>query len=351
MPTSTQTPVASHFPAPTATASARTAVRERTSARPYGRYIAFFLALTIGSVWGLSLLYLFAYDFALAVLGPLELLNPVVILILHSPAIAALLIYAHYDGWRGLANFMRTLVPRRRDLVWIPVLMAVMFAYIHAVRYVGMAFGIEVPDEPLAPGAMLLKFVSLFVMEIGMVAIAIGWYGFFLPIMQRATGSRVLAGIATGVGIGVFVAPGNLFSSFELATAWPLYVAQLCVLSVGMSLLLDRMKGNVLFFLLPFWVSASGSHFNLYVFNMPTQLVQITLFSALVLALFVVLHVRGRGRLDPPAVFPEFVEHRYTTAVGAVFPGIGNRSAEGPRPGRITGTGERGLPVSEGVTA
>lgn len=297
-------------------------------ARPYTMYLVLFLVLTIGSVWGLSLFYLFAHDTAVATLGELELLSPLVIVILHSPAIALLVILLHYDGGRGVANFARTLIPRRRDLVWIPVLMLTMLGYIVAVRYLCVAFGVPVPPETLTPVGMAIAFLRLFVMEIGMVAIALGWFGFFLPFMQRITGSPVIAGVATGLGIGVFVAPGNLFASFELATAWPLYVTQLCVLGVGMALLLNRMKGNVLFFLLPFWVSASGSHVKLYYFMIPTQLIQLVLFSLLVGLGYVVLRRQGRGVLDPPTSFPEYLENAYTTRVGAVVPGIGDASLE-----------------------
>lgn len=300
-------------------------------AQPYTRYLVLFLVLTIGSVWGLSLFYLFAPETAMAVFGELELLSPVVIVILHSPAIATVVILLHYDGGRGVANFARTLIPRRRDLIWIPALMLTMLGYIFAVRYLCIAFGVPVPPEPLAPLDMVLTFGRLLVMEVGMVAIAIGWFGFFLPFIQRVTGSAVAAGVATGLGIGVFVAPGNLFASFELATAWPLYVTQLCVLGIGMALLLNRMKGNVLFFLLPFWVSASGSHFRLYHFMVWTQVIQLVLFSLLVLLGYAVLRRQGQGVLDPPTSFPEYLENAYTTRVRAIVPGVGDAS-QAPRP-------------------
>lgn len=301
---------------------------QRIGARPYGRYLAIFLALTIGSVWALTCFYLFAYDTAVAILGELATLNPVVIIILHSPMIAAIVVYLMYDGWRGLLNFLKTLIPRRKDLVWIPVLMGLMLVYIFAIRWVCQLFGIDVPPEPLAPLDMLIVFLQLFVMEIGMIAIAFGWYGFFLPFMHRVTGSHLISGIATGVGIGVFVAPGNMFASFELATAWPLYVAQLCVLSIGMSMMLSHTKGNILFFLLPFWVSASGSWLDLYIFKTSTQFVQIGLFAALVVVLYFFLRSRGGGKLAPMHTFPEFVEQSYTERVGAVILGRGNRSLD-----------------------
>ncbi|UZN02615.1 hypothetical protein [Cellulomonas sp. S1-8] len=311
---------------PAATPSAGT--RGRLGLKGYGKYLALYVTLTIGVLWGVVALYLPDYEYMAGILGELETTSPVVVLVLHSPAIAAFVVLFWYDGWRGVANYLRTWVPRRKDLVWIPVLMGLMLLYIFAVRWVCQLFGIEVPPEPMGFVDGLVRFLELSYMEVGMIAIAIGWFGFFLPLMHRATGSRVRAGALTGLGIGIFVAPGNVFASFELATAWPLYTAQLCVLGIGMSLLMSRLKGNTLFFLLPFWVSASGSHFGLYFFTKETQVVQISLFTALVFALYFVLKAQGGGRLEPVHTFPEYLENAYTTRVGAPFPGKGDRSKE-----------------------
>lgn len=304
-------------------------------AGPYRKYIIIYLAMTIGSVWALALFYGAAGDFAVETLGELVTTHPLVVIILHSPAIAALVILLMYDGWRGVANFLRSLLPRKKDLVWIPVLLVLMFAYIFAVRYVCMLVGIDVPAETETPGEMVLTFLSLFYAEIGMVAIAIGWFGFFLPMMHRVTKNRVTAGILTGMGIAIFVAPGNLFASFDLAIAWPLYATQLCVLCIGMSFLLNRMKGNVLFFLLPFWASASGSAMQLYFFAASTQFVQLALFAILVVVLVIYLKVRARSTgLDPKFTFPEYLENEYTVAMGSPVPGVGDRSRQiDPRPG------------------
>ncbi|WP_206074413.1 hypothetical protein [Antribacter gilvus] len=296
--------------------------------KPYTRYLVLYLALTVGSVWALVLFYLPDYEFAVGLFGELELSNPLVVAVLNSPAIAAVIVLFLYDGFRGVLNFLRTLVPRPKDLLWIPALAAIMLAYVYAVRGVCLLFGIPVPPDPENPLEMAGTFFGLFLGEVGMLAIAMGWFGFFLPLMHRVTGSHIRSGIATGLGIGIFVAPGNLFSSFELATAWPLYVTQLSVLGIGMSFLLSRMKGNVLFFLVPFWVSASGSHWEMYVFMTPTQLVQMVLFGALVVLLWFVLKRQAGGELDPPFVFPEYLENEYTVRTGAVFPGVGNKSKE-----------------------
>ena len=293
------------------------------STRRYARYLASYLLLTVGLVWAMSLFYLANYEFAVATLGELTLSNPLVVVVLHSPALAALGIFAAYDGIRGVTNFLRTLIPRRADLPWLPVLAVIMFLYVVAVRFGCVAFGIPVPSDPMPPWEMFIGFVQLLWREVGMVAIGIGWFGFFLPLMHRMTRSHIWSGVATGGGIALFVAPGNVFSSFSLAIAWPLYAAQLIILSITMSFLLSRMKGNVVFFLIPFWVSASGSLWRMYYFAALTQLVQIALLTLLVAVLYFVLRRRGMPRLH---TFPEYLEEDYTTGVGAPLPGKGNRS-------------------------
>ncbi|GAB4084607.1 hypothetical protein GCM10028784_12370 [Myceligenerans cantabricum] len=301
---------------------------EKLGLKGYGKYVWFFLVLTIGSLWGTVAAYLLNYDFMVATLGEMETTSPVVILVLHMPGIAAIAVLLWYDGWRGVANFFRTWVPRKQELPWIPVLLGLMLLYIFAVRWLSQLFGIEVPPDPMSFGEGALRFLELFYMEVGMVAIGIGFFGFFLPLMHRATGSRIWAGVLTGVAIGVFVAPSYLVGSLEQATIWPLYTAQLCVLGIGMSLLMSKMKGSTLFFILPFWMSASGSHFGLYIFAADTQWVQISLFGILVLVLYFVLKAQGGGRLEPIHTFPEYLENEYTTRVGAPFPGKGDRSKQ-----------------------
>lgn len=295
---------------------------------PFTKYVMWYLVATIGSVWAMTLFYVANYPFAVSVLGELQLTNPLVVIILHMPVIAAFCIVLHYDGLRGVLNFLKTLIPRPQDWLWLVVLMLLMLGYILSVRFVCTLVGIEVPPDPAAPLEMLVTWLRLFIMEIGMIAIALGWFGFFMPMMHRITDSHVLSGIATGLGIAIFVAPGNLFSSFELATAWPVYATQLCVLSIGMSYLISKMKGNVLFFLLPFWVSAGGSQMRLYYFAAQTQLVQLTLFSVFVVALVLVLRGISGGQLDEPYLFPEYMEREYTVRKRAVIPGDGDRSHE-----------------------
>ncbi|GAA1848843.1 hypothetical protein [Myceligenerans crystallogenes] len=301
----------------------------RLGLRGYRKHAWTVMLWAILPLWILIGFYAPDYEYMAGIIGEMSMANPFIIFVLNTPAIAALVVLLSYDGWRGVANFGRSLVPRRKDLVWIPVLVAIMAAYIWVIRYLCILFGIEVPAEPLGPVDGLLKFLSLIVMEIGMLAIGAGFFGIFLPLMNRATGSRIWGGALTGLGIAVFVAPGMLLSGPEQAVAWPLYAVQLSVLGISMNLLLPVTKGNTWFFIIPFWVSASGSHLGLYEFKLDTQYIQIVLWAALTVVLYLVLKARGGGKLaDELHTFPEYLENEYTTRQGAPFPGQGDRSKE-----------------------
>lgn len=311
----------------------------RLGLRGYRKYVWTVMLWAILPLWILIGFYVPDYEYMAGILGEISMANPFVVFVLNTPAVAALIVLLSYDGWRGVANFGRSLVPRKKDLIWIPVLVAIMAAYIWVVRYLCILFGIEVPAEPMGPVDGVLKFLSLFIMEIGMLAIGVGFFGIFLPLMNRATGSRVWAGVLTGLGIAVFVAPGMLLSGIEQAVAWPLYAVQLAVLGISMNVLLPRMKGNTWFFIIPFWVSASGSHLRLYEFKLDTQYIQIGLWAALTVVLYLVLKRRGGGKLDEIHTFPEYLENDYTTREGAPFPGAGNRSKETAKSGTTAAAG------------
>ncbi|WP_010533488.1 hypothetical protein [Brachybacterium squillarum] len=303
-----------------------------------------FLLLGVAPVWALAVTYLVAYDLAYKTLGELTLRNPLVIIALNATAIAGVVVLLVYDGPRALRNLLASLIPRPRDLVWVPILIAAMILYLVGVRAICSLLGIPVPAEP-APGLEKVSiWWGLFLGETGMLAIALGVFGVLLPLLQRITGDRLRAGLGTGLVLGLIVAPGNIFASFDQATAWPLYTVQFCVLGVFSSYLLSAVKGNILFFLLAFWVSASGTAMGMYYFMPLTQLVQIAVFVVFTLVLRAWLGRRTGPGMPPPHTFPEYLESRYTREQGAPIPGRGDRSrtlsgfARGPAPRDAVGT-------------
>lgn len=278
--------------------------------KKHRKLLIIYLAITFGACWGLSLLYIVAHDAMASLFGELTLANPLVVIALNSPGFAGILIYFIYGGFSGLKDYLCTLIPRKKDLKWFPIIIVVMCIYVVCVRLVCILVGIEVPEMTYTPGEMLILFLKNFYEETGMIGQCCGWFGFLLPYLQAKFKNNIKAGLLTGFIFGLFVLPGYAFSSFETATAYPFYVMQLMIFAVCISYVLNDAKGNVIFFLLAFWIAASGSKLKFYNFIPSVQIVQIGLFAVLFVILYFVFKKKNAGKKPEEVLqmFPDFIK-------------------------------------------
>ena len=276
----------------------------------YRKYFIMFLVVTFGLCWGFSIIYAVFNDQIVPVLGELTLTNPIVLIALNLPSVLGIFIYYLYGRTKGLKQYLRTLVPRKKDLIWFPIIIAVMVLYVISVRLVCMLIGIDVPEMTYGPLKMMTIFLKNFYEEIGMLGVAFGYYGFVLPYLQRVMKSNIKAGLLTGFILGMFLAPGYIFSSFETATSFPLYLLQMMLLSVCVTYVLNEVRGNVLFFIMMFWIAATGSKVQLYYFIPNVQMVQIALFAVLFVVIHFLFKAKNAGGLKQSelCVFPDFIE-------------------------------------------
>ncbi|MBR3771152.1 MAG: hypothetical protein IKL07_02675, partial [Clostridium sp.] len=206
----------------------------------YKKLFITYIAITFGVCWGICLLYVIFHDVMVSAFGEMTLTNPLINIALNMPGIAGLFIYFLYDGAKGLKNYLKTLIPRKKDLIWFPIIAVVMTLYIFAVRYVCILFHVDVPEMTYTPAKMFHVFLGNFFGETGMIGQCCGWFGFLLPYLQAKYKNGVKAGLLTGFWFALFLAPGYVFSSFETATAYPSYVAQMMLLSVCISFVLNE---------------------------------------------------------------------------------------------------------------
>ncbi|WP_147273139.1 hypothetical protein [Anaerobacterium chartisolvens] len=274
----------------------------------YRKYLLLFISISFGILWLLIILpYVLFSDFMVSRFGELDGNNPLAMIGLNSPAIPCLLIYLIYGGPRGLGNFLRTLIPRRKDLLWIPIILSVTALCSVSVRYILILFNLYVPEITMQPMEMLVVFLSNFWGETGMIGIGIGFYGFVLPYFQRKYKNNVKAGAMTGLLLGLLFFP----SAPDIATCL-LYVVQHIIFSVCISYILNDVGGNVLFYMLAMWVAGAGGKLGLYEFNISVQIVEILLYCVL----FAILHFVFKSRnANKPVeeilqVFPDFIENR-----------------------------------------
>jgi hypothetical protein len=114
-----------------------------------------------------------------------------------------------------------------------------------------------------------------------------------------------VSALLTGLIFGFWVFPGYGLSSIADVTNYLLYVAQLMAFIVFASYLFNITKGNLSFYLFAFWLAATGSHIQLYYFNLPVQIMEILfLSSASVVMHFVTKKTKISWELQ---VFPDYI--------------------------------------------
>lgn len=136
--------------------------------------------------------------------------------------------------------------------------------------------------------------------------------GFLLPYLQKKYNSCIKAALLTGFIFGLFVLPGYVFSSFETATAYPFYVGQLMAFSVFVAFIMNKTRGNVIFFIFSFWLVASGSKLQFYNFVVSVQILEFVFFVILSVGIYMYYKLAKKEDLNKNslACFPEYLLNR-----------------------------------------
>ena len=276
----------------------------------YRKYLWIYVGITFGLSWGMSVLDIIFYDTLAPFVGELNISNPFVMVSLNSPSIAGIIIYFIYGGFQGMESFLKCLIPNKKECIWFPILFGLSLLFYLCMHFGSKYFGILLPEVTMSSKERIIVLLKNIYEETGLLGGAFGWYGFLLPYMQKRTQSSILSGLITGFIFGLFVLPGYLFSSFETGTSYPLYVVQLIIFSIFIAFIFNKTRGNVLFFIFIFWLSASGSKLQFYNFVPSVQILEIVFFGILsILIFFWYKKVRGENlNTKELCCFPEFIE-------------------------------------------
>lgn len=275
----------------------------------YKKYAVIFFSITFGLSWGVSILYILFQNILKPIFGEITLENPLVVIALNSPSVAGIIVYFLYGRVQGVASFLKRMIPRKKDLIWFPVILGIIIVFYFCMHFGSILFGIGVPEITMTKRDMAIVILKNFYEETGLIGGAFGWYGFLLPYFQKKYNSSIKAGILTGLSFGLFVLPGYAFSSFETASIYPFYVLQLIVFSIFTAFVFNQTQGNVLFFLFAFWLAATGSKIQLYYFVLGVQIIQVFYFSAVVIVLYFILKKVNNGRDERLLQkFPDFIK-------------------------------------------
>ncbi|MDO3410491.1 hypothetical protein QWJ34_12035 [Saccharibacillus sp. CPCC 101409] len=272
---------------------------------PSNKYLYLFLAISFGACYGVAILFLFFSDFIVPITGPLTLTHPLAILALYSPSFAGLITCYAMGGWPAVKGMFARLVPRRKDLFWIPLIVLIAALFASSMHFGSLLFGLAVPKITYSVPQMIGNGLLNLFKETGLIGGVFGWIGFLLPFLQGKFKNNITSSLLTGFLFGLWVLPGYLISSFGTTTTYFYYVVQLMAFVVFQSYIFNATRGTLLFYLLAFWLVATGSQIELYYFNPQVQIMQISFFVIAALIVHIVFKIR---RVDNPLqTFPAYL--------------------------------------------
>lgn len=212
------------------------------SRRPMGvRTLWPFLAITFGLTWGMGMLLLPFGEQIEALFGELGPTNPVYLLMVYSPAVAALVLVGRYHGIAGIGRFLRRVTLWRMSRAW----WAFLVVGIPAVVYLAATVAATVADPfPFSPWHAALPAVAL-ALIFGPVE-ELGWRGFGLPLLQRRftpLGAALIIGAVWATWhLPAFLLEGTAQSEWSLV---PFFLG-VVALSVIITPMFNATRGSIL---------------------------------------------------------------------------------------------------------
>lgn len=208
-----------------------------------------FLALAFGLSWAMLALMITRPEAVAAIFGPLGVTNPLYILAVWAPALAAFALILMRCGAAGLRRFLSRLSPRGVARGW----WAVALLALPAVKVLGALMNGTPPAGLLVlspPGEVLL--ITAFMLILGPVE-EFGWRGTLLPLMQRRL-APLWAGGLVGFLWAIWHIPAFWLADAPQA-AWALLPFILGVTSVGMimAVVYNKTGGNLLLAVVIHW--------------------------------------------------------------------------------------------------
>ncbi len=201
--------------------------------------VAFFI-LTFVIGWGVLAMLILFLDQIEAVFGEVTSTNPVFILAVYSPAIAAVALVWRHGGTSDLRSFLGRLGRWRMPVVWWLVLVL----GIPAGKYLSAAFNGTLTEFPFSPWYGVLPAIVAALL-IGPVE-EIGWRGYAQPLLQRRF-TPLVASLILGTFWGLWHLPAFLLGGTE-QNAWsfgPFMVGAVAI-SVLMTPMFNAARGSIL---------------------------------------------------------------------------------------------------------
>ncbi|MEM8814253.1 MAG: CPBP family intramembrane glutamic endopeptidase [Pseudomonadota bacterium] len=213
------------------------------------RLLISYLAITFGLAWSaIGLLILFPEPIE-AVFGELSASNPLFILAVYAPAIAAFTLVVRQAGLPGLRRYLSRLLLWRVHWCWYVFLLAGS----PLLYYGGAALKGNLLSEPFPFSVWYAAIPALaFMLVLGPIE-EFGWRGYALPLLQRRC-APLWAGLILGAIWGTWHLPAFFLSGVPQST-WsflPFFVGSMAV-GIIVTPLFNASGGSILLPLLLHW--------------------------------------------------------------------------------------------------
>ncbi len=208
-----------------------------------------YIGITYGLAWGALGLLLVYPESTQRWFGELNASNPLFILAVYSPAIAALVLVPRHWGVSGLRAFLSRLLLWRVEKVWYWFIGLVVPGLFYAGAWLkGIATSEYFPDQSWTHIVSAMAFMLV----LGPVE-EIGWRGFALPVLQRAM-APLWAGLLLGAIWGVWHLPAFFLSGVPQSD-WTFvpFLAGSVAIGVIVTPMFNQSRGSILLPLLLHW--------------------------------------------------------------------------------------------------
>ncbi|MGB5398268.1 MAG: CPBP family intramembrane glutamic endopeptidase [Gammaproteobacteria bacterium] len=208
-----------------------------------------YLVITFGLTWGIvGLLILFPNEIE-SVFGELSAKNPLFILAVYAPAIAAFTLVIYHGGVQGLRRYLSRLLLWKVHWGWY----AYLLIGIPVLFYAGAALKGNLLTEAFPFSTWYEVFPALaFMLVLGPIE-EFGWRGLALPLLQQRY-APIWAGLMLGVIWGLWHLPAFYLSGVP-QSSWsffPFFIASVAV-CVIVTPLFNASGGSILLPLLVHW--------------------------------------------------------------------------------------------------
>lgn len=201
-----------------------------------------FLAIAFGLAWGIFALIVAFPTQLVAVFGEISGRNPLFVLAVYAPAIAAIFVVLRAGGWSGMCRYLDRLLLWRCSAWWyLFLLVGIPLAFYGGAWLKGNLFQGPFPFQSWQP----MLTAMLVTLLIGPME-EFGWRGVALPLLQQRF-APIWATLILGVIWGLWHLPA-FFQSGTPQSAWPFapFFAGSVALSVIVTALFNTSKGSIL---------------------------------------------------------------------------------------------------------